>query len=186
MVAPDIIPAFAHADGATVLTFPASTDDFACLNAAKRYLGDRGFSIGTHQADAPAGILFGDVRIAKWRNLTAVEQAQLHGRMEAPERTGRTGPVTVTLYAGAPRAAHFDILLPEPRRRPASSVAEQSTNIAITGMFACIAGLGLLVVLPRPAPAARHDADVAQLFHAPKIGLRATALGLRMPEEARR
>ena len=184
MVSPDVIPAFAHANGATVLTFPAHADDFACMNAAKRYLQDRGFSVGAPQADAPAGILFGDVRIAKWRNLTAVERSQLHGRIEAPGRTGRTGPVTITIYTGAPRAAHFDILLPEPRpRRSPRSLSDRSADIAIAGMFACIAGLGLLAFLPRPAPASKHGADVGQLFRAPKIGLRAEALKQRLTGE---
>lgn len=186
-MAPDILPVIAQANGTTVLTFPAHADDFACMNAARRHLEDRGFSVGEPQADAPAGILFGDVRIAKWRNLTFVERSQLHGHMEAPGRTGRTGPFTLTIYAGAPRAAHFDILLPEPRpRRPSRSLSDRSADIAIAGMFACIAGLGLLALLPRPAPASKHGADVGQLFRAPKIGLRAEALKQRLPEEARR
>ena len=75
------------------------------LRAAETWLKARGFSIGTMQSDAPRGVMLGDVRIAKWRNLDAEERADLHGHISAPGRTWRSGPVFIRIRPDAPRAA---------------------------------------------------------------------------------
>jgi len=77
-------------------------DDFQASYAAADWLEARGFSVASSQRGAPRGILFGDFIIAKWRNLSAREKADLHGVMTGD---GRRGPITVTLYAHAPEAA---------------------------------------------------------------------------------
>jgi hypothetical protein len=74
---------------------------FAALNAAEKFLRERGFSFASSCAVGPQGILFGNYMIAKWRNLTVKERAQLHGVITGD---GREGPVRVTLSAFAPEA----------------------------------------------------------------------------------
>ena len=73
------------------------TGDFEAMNAAERWLAERGISVGHMQGPEPRGLLFGDYQIAKWRNLTAKERAVLHGRMTG----GRAGPVTIELKDAA-------------------------------------------------------------------------------------
>jgi hypothetical protein len=76
--------------------------------AAERYLTERGFSIGRRQGGAERGILLGDFDIQKWRNLSTVDRAQLHGVLQ---RTGfdRDTPAVVTIFAAAPDEAHAAI-----------------------------------------------------------------------------
>ena len=76
--------------------------------AAERYLTERGFSIGRRQGGAERGILLGSFDIQKWRNLSTVDRAQLHGVMQ---RSGfdRDTPAVVTIFAAAPQGAHAAI-----------------------------------------------------------------------------
>lgn len=66
---------------------------FAAMNACSTWLEQRGYSCGSTCAMHPTGVLRGDA-IAKWKNLTATEIAELDGRI-----TGNTreGPVTLVL-----------------------------------------------------------------------------------------
>ena len=71
--------------------------------AAEAWCRENGISVGQSSADGPSGLLFGDYDwIAKWRNLTAQERADLHGTMDGDFREG---PVIVTLKDSAV-AAH--------------------------------------------------------------------------------
>ena len=67
---------------------------FGAYNAAETWLRSRGYSYGSMSAPHPTGIMRGDVLIAKWKNLTAVERAQCDGTI-----TGdfRDGPVVVEI-----------------------------------------------------------------------------------------
>jgi hypothetical protein len=71
--------------------------DFVALESARSWLRSRGYSYGELQADAPTGIMHGDFDIAKWRNISTEDRAELDGVMNAPGRTYRTGPVFVEL-----------------------------------------------------------------------------------------
>lgn len=82
----------------------AAAGEHEAMHAAEAWCRARGFSVGVLQADAPRGILLGDVTIAKWRNLDAEDRTDLHGVMEASGRTWRTGPVTITIRRDAPSA----------------------------------------------------------------------------------
>lgn len=73
--------------------------DFVALRAAEQDLLDRGFSVAPGCAGEPAGIMFGDCRVAKWRNLTDAQQAACHGILTGDRRNG---PVTVTIFSTAP------------------------------------------------------------------------------------
>jgi hypothetical protein len=74
------------------------------MRAAEAWCKARGFSVGAMQADAPRGVMHGVMRIAKWRNLDGQDREDLHGVMEAPGRTWRTGPITITIRRDAPSA----------------------------------------------------------------------------------
>jgi hypothetical protein len=69
--------------------------DFAAQAAAKQWLHERGYSVGIMEADAPRGIMRGDVLIAKWCNLSPRERATLDGQMTGDMRNG---PVTVEIF----------------------------------------------------------------------------------------
>jgi len=75
--------------------------DFEAVRAAEAACRAAGFSVGPMQAAASRGLMLGDVRIAKWRNLTPDERRALHGQMWGR----RDGPVTVMLHADAPPEA---------------------------------------------------------------------------------
>lgn len=70
------------------------TRDFEAVGKAEDWCRERGLSVGSAERGSPRGILLGDVTIAKWRNLTATERAQLHGQMSGDMRNG---PVHVDL-----------------------------------------------------------------------------------------
>jgi hypothetical protein len=86
--------------------------DFSALNDAEKYLTDRGFSFGPGcAASRKAGILYGrDWVIAKWRNLTPLEQRQCHGVIEGERRAG---PVKVSIFFTAPAFAIAAVSAPE-------------------------------------------------------------------------
>lgn len=69
--------------------------DFAAQAAAKRWLHDRGYSVGAMQDWSPRGIMRGDIIIAKWKNLSLREKAMLDGQMTGDMRNG---PVTVEIF----------------------------------------------------------------------------------------
>lgn len=73
--------------------------DFSACDAAERFCKELGLSVGTMQRRDPRGLMFGDIDIEKWRNLSDQERKALHGIM-----TGymRDGPVTVTVFDSAP------------------------------------------------------------------------------------
>lgn len=77
----------------TSITFTRD-GDFAALYAAQNWCDENGISYGSLCGDAPVGLLYGDWAIAKWRNLTPAERAQLDGRMEGDFRHG---PVTIRI-----------------------------------------------------------------------------------------
>ena len=62
--------------------------DFAANTAAERWCEDNGISYGSMCRDLPRGLMYGEWDIAKWRNLSASEQKQLHGRMTGDMRNG--------------------------------------------------------------------------------------------------
>lgn len=95
------------------------------MHAAEDWCKARGFSVGALQADAPRGILLGDVSIAKWRNLDGQDREDLHGVMEAPWRTWRSGPVTITIRRDAP-AAVIEAFRSEPE--PADAAGEEQSH----------------------------------------------------------
>lgn len=76
--------------------------DFSAMRAAEDFLREAGFSIGSNQRGDPRGIMFGDVDISKWRNLSRADRRALHGYAEGDMRNG---PVTVTICADAPQEA---------------------------------------------------------------------------------
>jgi len=67
---------------------------FKALCAAENWLTENGYSYGPGSAMDPVPVLKGDFIIAKWKNLTEKEVAQLDGKIDG---NYRSGPVTVTL-----------------------------------------------------------------------------------------
>jgi hypothetical protein len=60
------------------VTFTQEPDDepFTATRRAEKFIGDRGWSVGSMQRDAPRAVIFGDdIAIAKWRNLSNYERA---------------------------------------------------------------------------------------------------------------
>lgn len=86
--------------------------DFSALNAAEDFLKTRGFSFGPGcAASRKAGVLYGPGwQIAKWRNLTPLEQRQCHGLIEGERRSG---PVTLRIFFHAPAFAIAAVASPE-------------------------------------------------------------------------
>lgn len=70
------------------------TGDFLAVYAAEEWCKNNGVSYGSMQQDSPRGLLRGDFAIAKWRNLSSIERADLHGRMTGDMRNG---PVIITM-----------------------------------------------------------------------------------------
>ena len=67
---------------------------FEALHAAQCWLRENGYSFGATCACCPVGVLKGDYLIAKWRNLTRQERAELDGTLSGDFREG---PLTLTL-----------------------------------------------------------------------------------------
>lgn len=84
-------------------TFTQSDDApaFDALSEAECFLQDAGFSVGPISRGDPVAAMFGSWSIAKWRNLTAEQQAATHALIEGNRRTG---PVTVVTQIGCPPA----------------------------------------------------------------------------------
>ena len=71
------------------------TGTFQALHAAEAWCRENGISYGQSCATGPTGLLFGHFDwIAKWRNLTPKERADLHGAMSGDFREG---PVVIFL-----------------------------------------------------------------------------------------
>ena len=82
--------------------------------AAEAYLTARGFSVGRMQGPERRGILFGQVDIMKWRNLSRRDREVLHGVMQPIEFRGR---VRITIFASAPAEAHEAVRIPAAEAR---------------------------------------------------------------------
>lgn len=76
--------------------------DFAALNEATTFLSARGFSYGRLQRGAPVGVMFGDVIISKWRNLSPEDRGDLQGMIIGDNNSMRHGPVKIMLRKNAP------------------------------------------------------------------------------------
>lgn len=75
---------------------------FQALYAAEAWCRENGISVGQSCATGPTGLLFGKFDwIAKWRNLTPKERAELHGTMSGDFREG---PVAIFLKEDAVQA----------------------------------------------------------------------------------
>lgn len=108
-----------HPDGSCV--------DFSALNDAQDFLDQRGFSFGPGCCDVggakPQGVMFGrNWHIAKWRNLSSDEQAQLHGTITGNRRKG---PVRVAIFWNAPAFAIAAVAEPIVADRIVSAWATQ-------------------------------------------------------------
>lgn len=77
------------------MTF-ADPGDFEAMRSAEQWCADNGYSVGGMQRGDPRGLLRGDYAIAKWRNLSRQERAELDGQMTGDMRNG---PVTVKVRA---------------------------------------------------------------------------------------
>lgn len=77
---------------------------FDDTRTAELALAEAGFSVGTRQRDAPRGLMHGDVAIAKWRNLSNGEVADLDGVLERLA-LGPDAPVKVRLHRHFPSAS---------------------------------------------------------------------------------
>lgn len=86
--------------------------DFSALNDAETYLTARGFCVGPGcAASRKAAIMYGrDWTIAKWRNLTPLEQRQSHGVLEGDRRCG---PITIRVFFTAPAFAIAAVSSPQ-------------------------------------------------------------------------
>lgn len=80
-------------NGKIVVTFSGG-DTFEAMYAAEAWCRERDISYGSWQRGFPAGLLYGDFTIAKWRNLTPKEQSECHGTMRGD---GRNGPITISI-----------------------------------------------------------------------------------------
>lgn len=61
---------------------------FEALYAAEQWCRENGISYGSGCAGCPTGLMRGDYVVAKWRNLTAKERAELDGVMTGDRRNG--------------------------------------------------------------------------------------------------
>lgn len=76
------------------LTFTGKTD-FHAVHQAEDWLERHGFSLGPMQKGNPRGIVYGEVAVAKWRNLGFADVKRLDGVLRGDMRRG---PVTITLF----------------------------------------------------------------------------------------
>lgn len=70
------------------------TGTFAAMYAAEAWCAERGISVGSSERGSPRGLLYGDITIAKWRNLDKHERAELDGEMTGDMRNG---PVRISI-----------------------------------------------------------------------------------------
>ncbi|HWW46574.1 MAG TPA: hypothetical protein VNZ94_01890 [Xanthobacteraceae bacterium] len=79
--------------------FTGDGRDFSACSEAEELARRCGFAVGRTQAGAPRGLMHGYAYVAKWRNLTLQDRAQLHGVMFGDMRRG---PVMIVVYVTAP------------------------------------------------------------------------------------
>lgn len=101
--------------------------DFSALNDAQEFLKARGFSFGSpcseNGVDKAQGVMFGTGwQIAKWRDLSAEDQARLHGTLTGPRRKG---PIRVAIFWEAPAFAIAAVAEPYVADRIVSTWATQ-------------------------------------------------------------
>jgi hypothetical protein len=72
----------------------AQPGTFEAMRAAEAWCAQRGISVGSCERGSPRGLLYGEITIAKWRNLNRRERAELHGEMTGDMRNG---PVHVSI-----------------------------------------------------------------------------------------
>lgn len=107
--------------------------EFEAYYAAETWCRENGISVGQTSAMDPTGLLFGDYGwIAKWRNLTTKERAQLHGTLTGNRREG---PVVITLKDEAVQAHRPSLMAPSGKTTPhltAGHSPEQSHPDTVT------------------------------------------------------
>jgi len=69
--------------------------EFKAFYAAELFCQNNDISCGTLGRDLPIGLMWGDVEIAKWRNLSVEDIKLLHGRMTSKDY--RNGPITLRI-----------------------------------------------------------------------------------------
>lgn len=101
--------------------------DWSALNEAQDYLRARGFSYGPTCVSHKSGVMYGrGWHIAKWRNLTPLEQHQCHGVIESKAGDSwRHGPLTLRIYYHAPAFAIAAIASAVPDGAAAEEVTER-------------------------------------------------------------
>lgn len=69
-------------------------EDFEACSKATNWCLEQGISVGSMQGNSPRGLMYGEIYIAKWRNLSQGDIANMDGTM-----TGdfRSGPITVDI-----------------------------------------------------------------------------------------
>ncbi len=84
--------------------FENTGGDFSALRAAKAWARKHGYVYGSMQRDAPIGLMPAETcyAVAKWRNLSLADRAQLAGVIKAGAFGFRGGPATVEIYTGEP------------------------------------------------------------------------------------
>ncbi len=90
----------------TLVVLFEQTGEFVALGAALAWCHERGVSFGSTQRGAPIGLLVGDYAISKWRNMSAAEQAALHGTITGD---ARNGPLELRIDIAALRAAGIEV-----------------------------------------------------------------------------
>lgn len=68
--------------------------DWEAVGRAEKWLADNGYSLGVMQRNDPRGVLKGDYRISKWRNMTPRHRLELDGTLEG---NMRHGPLTLKI-----------------------------------------------------------------------------------------
>jgi len=79
--------------------FAGDGRDFSACYEAEDLAHRCGFAIGSAQRGDPRGLMHGYAYVAKWRNLSQRERAELHGAMFGDMRHG---PVMIVVYVTAP------------------------------------------------------------------------------------
>lgn len=72
---------------------------FQAKYAAEDFARSCGFSVGSGQAHAPTGLMYGDYLVAKWKNMSAAQRRALHATITGD---GREGPVTLNIHTPCP------------------------------------------------------------------------------------
>jgi hypothetical protein len=77
--------------------YPGANDDnFTAIGKARKYVSNKGYSIGSMQRDAPIAIAEGDMYISKWWNLGG--DVDKIGGVVLPDPEFRDGGATVVIF----------------------------------------------------------------------------------------